>query len=118
MIALFSAIFLFAILGLLVLFISWGVHISMVRDECKTYGWAGFKDFINQFGKADWNKMTFNESGLMGSTHDDYYHSGIIRFNGNGMIIRDPISYMFVNLFVWDYIRRNYKNKRVINKWR
>lgn len=103
----------------------WITHVSMVKSSSsRTYGWAGYKKFIEEFEKANWDYHNANSISFPNSLFglDEYgkdqYHANIITFNHNGMIINNPISYIFVKKYVRKHIKNNVKIKRVENKWR
>lgn len=50
----------------------------------------------------------FNEEMLK---FENEYHAGIIKFKGKGMKINNPLSYLFVTLYVRKYINKEYRNK-------
>lgn len=112
---------------LLVLFycslIFWGTHLHMskqYRNDCESYGYAGFKKFKKEFDKVDW----FMPENSLDFLYDKKYpyHSykigaSLFEFNKIQMVVHNPISYFFVCLYVKKYINR-YKNlrKRKVSK--
>lgn len=102
---------------LIVSCISWGTHISMVRDQKIPYGYAGYKDFVREFCASG---LLPDKRGFKGSMFSedraDKYHASIIQFDYRGMIIRNPIEYAMVVIFVKLYLF-NFRKKAEVN-WR
>lgn len=103
------------IFGVIWLIIDWLVHISMVRDSCHTYGWAGFKKFREHFDKTEWvyENDIYGEGlfGVTGRYQKDKYFASIIKFDDIGMIINNPISSLLVKLYVKGYIQKNHSRE-------
>ncbi len=89
--------------------ILWVVHISMTKEDVhsKSWGWGSYSLFLREFNKMkDWRSESWGYSLFCGNGYprDGYLHASVIRFNQTGMVIRDPISYLRVQLFIRRYI--------------
>lgn len=101
-----------------IVIIDWTTHIEMVKDHSDSYGKTGHKEFIKQFNHVEWTFNPIWEESLFGKNHsEDYYHAGVIKFNHNGMIVNNPISYLIVKFYVKRYIKLNHSETKV-NSWR
>lgn len=118
---LFSLIVVAFIIAIgLLLSVDWLVHISMVKENGKAYGWASYKRFVEEFDKVDWKPDELFSGSLFSKenySHKDKIHANIIQFNNKGMIIYDPFSYLLTKFYIKKWIKQN----RPINKvkeWR
>jgi len=113
---------LMIVLGLLLISIEWSVHVDMVKGRGAQYGRANYKKFVEEFQKVEWERDIYFNNSLFGSDSIsgtiDEYHANIIKFNGKGMIIKDPISYLLVKIYVKRYIKQNFEDNRKISEWR
>lgn len=111
------AAFLMVFLGFLC--IPWLTHREMTKDYTSQYGVGSYKDFVRQFKKVKWTRSRYNiKSSIFSEDQTDSYHASVIKFNGRGMIIKDPVSYAFVVLYVRKYIKTTFEDKRKVNEWR
>jgi len=112
-------IFLIALLFVMtaLTLINWSIHRSMVKNSTNKYGVANYKKFLEEFNKVEWTLSEWFNGSLF-SESNDKYHAQIIAFNGKGMIISNPISYLLVILYVKIYIKKNFEDNRKINEWR
>lgn len=105
------------VLGFLMLLcITWTVHISQVKDERCPYGYAGYKDFIREFNKSKLEKSNMWDWSMFSKDRSDYYHAEIIKFGGKGMIIRNPIELCMVKIFMRRQCRANRIQEKI--SWR
>lgn len=111
---LLSIVIVLLALGVVWLFVDWLVHISMVKENCDTYGWAGFKKFREHFDKIEWVYESRWENSLFGKVYsNDRFFAHVIKFNGVGMIINNPISFLLAKLYVQGYIQKYHKDEIV-----
>ena len=104
------------IFGVIWLFADWVIHIDMVKENCDTYGWAGFKKFKEHFDKTEWEYDNRWENSLFGKSHyEDRFFASIIKFNRVGMIMNNPISFLLARIYVVEYIHKNHKDEIVKN---
>lgn len=87
---------------------NWTVHVSIVKDNADNYGYASFKTFKKHFDSVKWEKTS---GGIWDETLQTRYMHTLLMFNGVGMIINNPISYIRAQL----YIRNHMKKK--LHKW-
>lgn len=90
--------------------IDWSVHLKMTREHCNSVGWASYKKFKNHYNKYKWGPMPYTADGYEDRTNSCKYFASIIRMNGKGMLIRDPISYMLVKR----YVKKKFKREKVV----
>ena len=98
--------------------IDWLAHRDMVKSSTNQYGVSNYKKFIEEFHKVEWEHQKLFTSSLFGKDRKDQFHANIIEFNGRGMIINNPISYLLVKLYVKKYIKNTFQIKRKISEWR
>jgi len=94
-------LFILAI-GSIILLIDYGVHISQVKDHTERYGKSSNNIFIQEFNKCEWDNSRWKGS-LFDYSRDSQIHAGIIKFNGIGMIMQNPIEYLKMLYFVNQY---------------
>ncbi|WP_431785821.1 hypothetical protein [Paenibacillus lactis] len=117
-------IFLIILIVVLVLMIiSWAVHISMTSDGSNKSGWADYSTFRRWFDSYEWETDNDFKGSLWNRKMNCKYHAGIIKFEGIGMKINNPLSYLLVASYVWRYTKRmgkgcfvNFKHMRISNK--
>ena len=102
-----------------VIHIPWAVHRSMVRENNSSYGKTDHKKFVEEFNKVEWiYKESFKDS-LFSIDNKDQVHASIIEFNGKGMIINNPISYLKVRKHIENYIKENFNVvDDTVKEWR
>jgi hypothetical protein len=85
----------FGFFTLLITVSTWSVHKSMVIAERVEWDYGTFDRFLVEFNKKKWWKNpSYPESFFgVGEFGKDYVHAGIIKFDGQGMIL-DYISYI------------------------
>lgn len=91
---------------------SWTTHLHLVNEYSLKSGWGGYRTFKKWFNNYQWKDVDHYEGSLWNKDQDCEYHGGIIRFDGVGMKIHNPISYIFVVLYVRRYIRSLESNHR------
>lgn len=106
--------------------VQWVTHVQLTKEDSKTYGYATYAKFVEEFEKVNWDYDS-SFDGLCGEygVTDMFQFSGEISFNGNGMVISNPLSYLLVKIHVKEYIKKEHKykkdkkkDKKVINEWR
>ncbi|PZT57458.1 hypothetical protein DN757_02035 [Paenibacillus silvae] len=97
-------------LALLLIIIDWAVHLSMTSDDSIKYGWASYSTFKKWFRDYDWKGDNVFKGSLWDREMKCTYHAGIIKFEGIGMKINDPFSYLLVRIYVRKYIKSHNKN--------
>ena len=105
--------------------VQWATHVQITKEDSETYGYATYSKFVEEFEKVNWDYDS-GFDGLYGEygVTDMFQFDGEICFKGNGMVISNPLSYLFVKIYVKEYIKkmRNSnklkKDKKVINEWR
>lgn len=105
----------YVILGLLISLtfpISWLTHISMTNDDTSKTGWASYTTFKKWFNKYEWQENVLYSDSLWNRELDCKIHASIIKFEGIGMKINNPLSYILVKLYVRKYIKSMGKNRR------
>lgn len=81
--------------------ICWGVHISMVKCETSNWGWGSIKNFKKEFNKyTNWSNEDWGGHSLWDRKSNCKIHADIVLFNGIGMIMRTPIDYLLMHLFL------------------
>lgn len=93
------------------LLIDWLTHIGMTKDHTTKSGWTGYKKFVEHFSKVDWKAESFWAGSCWDRLNDCEYHANIIKINGAGMIINNPISYFLVKQYVRNYLKPQNKVK-------
>lgn len=101
--------------------IPWLTHISMTKSYSNISEWGGYSQFKREFNRTKWRYRDIFKYSLFDEKQfkdEDEYHAGIIKFKGTGMKINNPLSYLFVTLYVKEYINKNYgyKNNRISKK--
>lgn len=93
----------FLVVGLAIigswLYVPWGIHIEMVKENCKKWKWGSFKDFMKEFNKIEWKRDNYYPCSFFGPqnsffSHQSQIHASIIKFNDMGMI-----------LYPWSFLR-------------
>jgi len=92
------------IMGSSFILFDYGSHISMVKSR-KKYGRASYKIFMEEFYRCDWKQDTFFKKSLFDRETDSQLHAYIIEFDGIGMIMKNPIEYCKMRLFVRSYLK-------------
>ena len=100
-----------AIVVVSVMLVSWSTHISMTKNYTLASGWGNYKKFKKYFEAIEWDYDESFKRSLFSSGTASEYHADILKFNGNGMIINNPISYLLVRVYVYKYIDKNFKTK-------
>ncbi len=95
--------------------VSWYIHILQVKTFCEKYGRASYKSFIREFNKYNWKDDIFSKS-LFDRDNKSIFHASIIQFNNIGMIMRNPIDWCLVCLYVYNY-GKNIEKKKEIYNW-
>lgn len=106
---------LVAIFVMLLLFAVWYNHITTVKTSVKKYGYANYKKFKREFLKCSSDDLQFSAIDYkLGYKHNciDY---DLIVFNDIGMIINNPISYLFVCIYIFRIHKQ--KDKERLYKW-
>jgi hypothetical protein len=102
------------ILALVLLTISWIIHLSMTSDSSIKSGWASYSTFKKWFHNYEWEGSNIYKGSLWNGQIKCTYHAGIIKFEDIGMKINDPFSYFLVLIYVRKYIK-NYNKNNVFN---
>ncbi len=102
------------IISLLFSCIPWLIHISMTERYSNTCRLGSYRQFKREFDNTNWRyckefKYSLFDEEILGDENE--YHAGIIKFNGIGMKINNPISYLLVMFYVRKYIN-NYKARK------
>lgn len=97
---------------LVYLCIDWIVHLGMTKGDAELYGWATYSKFKEHFNYYKWEPLSLYSGSYQSNNHSCYFHANIIKMDGKGMLITNPISYLFVKI----YARKVNKKDRVI-KW-
>lgn len=97
-------------LALILIIIDWAVHLSMTSDGSIKYGWASYSTFKKWFSSYEWKGDNVFKGSLWNREMKCTYHAGIIKFEGIGMKINDPFSYLLVRIYVRKYIKNHNKN--------
>lgn len=92
---------------------TWVAHIAMTTDDSKKSGWASYKTFKKWFNCYQWKGDEVFKGSLWNRELDCKFHAGIIKFEGLGMKINNPISYFLTVLFVRRYIVNKGETKSV-----
>lgn len=107
----------FTIISLLVIFIKWLTHMSMTKDSCDSYGYAGYKSFIKEIESNNgWYRKHYKLSLFNEDYQRNYIHSDIYKFNFKGMIMRTPLDYLISKLYLRKYIKNKFNVGNVV-KW-
>lgn len=107
------------LLGLLMAcLIDWATHMHMVKGEHVPYGRASYSIFVEEFEKVNWIKSDWSEALYSKNGRDDKIHANIIKFNGKGMIINNPISYTLTKIYVARYTKNKFTQDKNVTKWR
>lgn len=80
--------------------IEWCTHKDMVKTCTSAYGYGTYEDFKREFAKIDWKHNAMFTNSLFDHSNDSKCHASIIQFNGKGMIIKDPFSYLQVRMLI------------------
>lgn len=88
----------FCIFFILITFVSWFAHISMTTNHCKVYGWASYKEFVEQFNKQ--NLQRYNRYSIRDHINNNQFANSIIKFQNKGMLLY-PIAWLRANLYVF-----------------
>lgn len=94
--------------------IDWLTHRDMVKSSTKQYGISNYKQFVEEFHKIEWDyeRGMFPDS-LFTKDYSSQFHANIVQFNGIGMIINNPFSYLRVKL----YVKKQIESNRRVNSW-
>ncbi|MEK4122036.1 hypothetical protein [Lysinibacillus sp. FSL K6-0102] len=90
--------------------IPWMTHISMTKSYSNDSEWGGYRQFKREFASTNWRFWDIFKYSLFDEDilkDENEYHAGIIKFKGTGMKINNPISYLFVVMYVRKYINKN-----------
>ena len=107
MIELLLAILIIALIMIgAITWLDYGVHVSQVKKFTNEYGKANYKTFLAEFNKIDWRLDEYNKSLFYFSNGSitSMICAGLIKFNGIGMIMQNPIEYLKANVFVYKYL--------------
>jgi len=92
------------IMGIAFILFDYGSHISMTKSR-KKYGRASYKIFMEEFCRRNWKQDHIFKTSLFDSETDSQLHAYIIEFDGIGMIMKNPIEYFRMRLFVRSYLK-------------
>lgn len=120
-IVVFFIIFIFISFSNVILQIS--SHERMTKKHSDNYGYGNFKKFQTEFYKKNWEiSKTWNNSFFHHPSNSEI-HASIIKFDGIGMVISNPIDYIKVQKMLnriykeeQNKINANEPSKR-IHKW-
>jgi hypothetical protein len=87
--------------------VDWLAHISMTKDHSSKRGWGNYKKFKREFEKIEWKPLLLYSKSFANRDNDSEIHANIIKFNGVGMIINNPISL---------YLCKRYVKKQMLSK--
>lgn len=100
----------FIVLVLVINMIDWLCHISLTKEHSIAYGTGNYEKFKKHFNQMDWELVG---DGVRNWSSDSQCSNTIIKFNGNGMIIYNPIYYVMTKLYVHNFT----KNHKSSVKW-
>lgn len=80
--------------------VDWAVHLSMTKGDCRSCGWASYSTFKKYFNRYEWDENPIIDGSYWNRKIDCKYHANIIKFEGMGMLINNPISLSLVKNFV------------------
>ncbi len=92
---------MWAFMGLFGAIVMWTSHISMTKKFTQKYGYATFSEFIYQFNKvADWQFRDYDKISIESGSDKEgtYFRNDIISFEGDGMVLGNPFSYLLALL--------------------
>lgn len=95
----------------ILLIVDWIIHISQTKCFSKHYGYGSFKDFRKQFQKYNWSNDNVFRYGLWDRENKCEFHASIVKFNDIGMILKNPIDWLLVRIFVFKYVKNNFIEK-------
>jgi len=99
----------------------WTVHRSQTIEFSDCYGYGSFKNFMDHYQSIEWTrestwrKSHFSQSDIW-KKRSGYIHAGIVEFNGKGMVLRYPFSWIRYLFWIRKHKLKN-KNKKTID-WR
>lgn len=88
------------------------MHRTMTLKYSKIYGYGNFKLFIKEFNKTKWKIESEDEISFRDYKTDSQVANNIIKFNGMGMLILNPIEFLKVK---W-HIRQIHKTFLIARK--
>jgi len=97
-------LFISVIIGF-VIWASYDTHIIMVKKYTNKYGKANYNIFVQEFNKCKWDTERWKGS-LFDYSTDSEIHASIIKFNGIGMIMQNPIEYLKMIYYVYQYNKK------------
>jgi hypothetical protein len=77
--------------------IEWTSHLSMTKKYADSYGWGGYREFKREFQRYQWVR---SGKDLLDRSNDCQLQNDIIKFDGVGMRIHNPLSYLLVTEFI------------------
>lgn len=80
-----SVVFLMLFCGCII------IHISQTKEFTDIYGYGNYLVFKKEFEKYKWSYDKNWKSSLFDYDTDSKLHAGIIKFNGKGMLLWNPI---------------------------
>ncbi|MFE6075728.1 hypothetical protein ACFVQB_14750 [Paenibacillus sp. NPDC057886] len=86
----------------------------MTASDANKTGWASYSTFKKWFHNYEWEGSNVFKGSLWNREMKCTYHAGIIKFEGMGMKISDPFSYLLVLIYVRRY-SKNYKRDNIVN---
>lgn len=89
--------------SVIMLLVSWLTHIDMTKGDSSKQGWANYKTFKEYFNRYEWEDSDIFKGSYWNRKLDCKYHASIIKFEGVGMLINNPINYLLVNNYVRKY---------------
>lgn len=106
------------VLMLVLLLAIWYDHISTVKTVMATYkyGYANYRKFKREISKSSFDDLEF--SAVKYACHYNKHNCvdySLIAFNDIGMIINNPISYLFVCIYIFRIHKQ--KDKERLYKW-
>ena len=105
-------VILVLLISILILFFRWSggweSHLRQTKTYTTQYGWGSFDKFKEEFDKCNWEWKPTWKYSLFDYDSDSEIHAGIIKFNGDGMLL-NPIDYVRARLYVKKYISDNFE---------
>ena len=98
------------IIGSIILLLDYSIHVSMTKEHSNKFGKANYNIFIQEFNKYEWDTKSWSGS-LFNHPSNSQIHASIIKFNGIGMIMKNPVEYLKMIIYVYKYVKNANDNK-------
>ena len=110
------------IIGLVGSIALWLAHISMTKQFTSQYGYASLEEFTYQFNKvSDWQFKGYGKDAIESYSNKEgtYIMHDILSFEGDGMILNNPLSYLFAIIILKRKMKElDYRSKLIPLRWR